>query len=210
MRIQNNTNVNFQAKRIMSVDKHFNSNHFPKTEVFDIFKLDKAKDINFVKQCYVMLTTRKTRDLSSVQKNLKVFFESFLKDRSTDYNDYFLSIKDGEQLVGGLVSTPFNDTLHILQAFHTLPKDYNLETLLYAFLDDSKKDYKGYKINTNGWLKDFKSNQEILPEKFAAEKRKISQIHQSTIFKTQRDKDVDLEEFLGIKDFELEVNPSLR
>ena len=80
MQIQNNTNVNFQAKRIMSVDKHFNCYHSPKTEVFDIFKLDKARDLNFIKQCYAMLKTRKTRDLNSVQKNLKVFFESFLQE----------------------------------------------------------------------------------------------------------------------------------
>ncbi len=210
MQIQNNTNVNFQAKRIMTVNKHFSSNNFPKTEVLDIFKLDKVKDWDFARQCYAMLTTRKTRDLNSVQKNLKVFFESFLKDRKTDYNDYFLSIQDNERLVGGLVTTPFNNTLHVLQAFHTLPKDYNLETILYALFDDSKKNYAGYKINTNGLLKDFKANQEILPEKFASEKRKFSHKRPCTVFKTQKDNNVDLEEFLGIKDFELEVNPHLK
>lgn len=201
MKINSSTETTFQAKRIMNIQRYYKSGNCPQSEVVDVFRLNKKDDLAFVKRCNEVMSSRLMRDLEPLQKQLKVFFKSFLDDFKTDSNDYYLAIKNREIILGGMVSVPVKDTLHITQAFSAYPKEYNLGSIFYAYLADSKSRYDDYMIQTNGKIKGLNSESKILPEEFSVTKRRISLLHKGTFYKPESD-NIDIEEFLDIKDFE--------
>ena len=67
MQIQNNSSVNFGASLITKTTRFYKSGRIHKTEVVEVFKLDKT-DIPFAEKCCNELGKYHRRDLLSLQK----------------------------------------------------------------------------------------------------------------------------------------------
>lgn len=203
MNIQKTSNTNFKARKILTTQRYFKSGNIPRTEEIELFELNQMKDTSFARRCYRVLSNIHTRELGPLQKQLKFFLKDFLENRLWGTKNYYLAIKNSETICGGISTTDYADTIHITQAFSEQPKNHNLESLFYGLLSTTKEKPDKLKFKQYNNIKTLDS--EIPTDSVDSLKRKISTIHCGTIYDTQRENNMDLEEILDIKDFETNV-----
>ena len=203
MNIQNITDTSFQARKILTTQRFYRVAGSPKGEMIEVFKLNLAEDRNFVRKCSSILNNRFTRELAGLQRQLKTFFNEFLNASVSSSNDYYLAIKNSETICGGITSTPVGGTLHITQAFSENPKNFYLDNIFYAVLNEAQNSYEGYGINSYNFVNGYGSK--IDSSEISGVKRKIKTMHSNTQYNFRKENNVDLEEVLDIKDFETEL-----
>ena len=195
------SDTNFQATRVLKTQRFIKSNNLPRKECVELFELDKT-DTKFAEKCYYVLKNIQTRKLPPLQKQLKTFLKNFLEDKG-NVKHHYIAIKNSATISGGISALPCHKTVHLTQAFSDYPKSYNIENILYGVMNEIQKNYKGYKINTynliNNIDKDINSN-EIHKSLY-----NISCFHCNDIHDFSKQKNIDLEEVLDIKDFETDV-----
>ena len=94
MDIKNDT-VNFKANKILTASKILANNTERK---IDVFQLKFGTDDYFIKSCSDIIKNNK-KLVNKKHQNLNLFFKDFL-NKKTREGDYYLAIKDGEQIVG--------------------------------------------------------------------------------------------------------------
>ena len=210
MEIQNYSSINFNANLVTRTTRYYKTGKTPKTEIMEVFKLNKS-DIPFAEKCCNELSKHHRRDLVYLQKKMKFFFASFLQDKTSQSNDYYLAVKNNKEISGGIISIPFRNAVFISDAFSMCPKDYNIDILTYAFLSGTKADYPCASfIETNNRLKGLNDQSSILFQDIPCIKRNITSFYRNLLFEKGNSKNVSLDDVFGTKDLEIEVNPHLK
>ena len=210
MQIQNNPGVNFNANLITKTTRFYKSGKTPKTEVIEVFKLDKS-DIPFAEKCCNELGKYHRRDLLSLQKKIRGFFEDFIQEKKSVHYDYYLAVKNNKEIAGGVVASLLGSKTYVVDAFAMRPKDSNMDILTYGYLSSIEKSYPVFSIETNNLLNGAKCGKtEILTSSIRREKEKIRDFYPTTHFQKGCAEKASLDEIFGTGDFEVEVNPHLK
>lgn len=220
MQIQNNNTINFQANRILCTRKMLQNGN---EDVIEVFKLN-SFDKNFVERCYNAIELGETRcGKNRFINNLKKFFSDFrsiyAKKGWYDEFTHLIAVKNSEQIVGVAEINESCAPCSYLNKFTYVNNDKFIEkTLKYALITNAQNLTKkfGYQI--------FRRNALFSPELRGAENlfniddintkkipaKKYNSIL-SNIRRTAKDchfkkisekTECNLEEILGIKDFE--------
>lgn len=203
MQLQTNQAINFKATRILNAEKTITKG---RKELVEVFKLDANTDTEFIKKCHDILSANKNRKLTAFQKRLKSILKGFL-DKTTSFSeDYYIAIKNNEEIIGCMNSIPFIKDVIPLNIFTSQNKEQNNNTLFYALLKDSQKNYKGFNIN----LKEVGKKLSILDPKIKFEqidnyKKNIENSFNKIKFKSENTKNINFDSILGIENFETET-----
>ena len=193
MNIQPNSNVNFQANRILVAQKNNGKC------VLDVFKLRISEDKPFAFKCYNALCSKQTKDLTAKQKDLKDFFVAFLLDKSSKLRNYYLGIKNGETLELGLINWQYYNMVQTVSQRKLLCiKDFIKDTVNYAFLADIKKTYPVKSLN---FLESSGKYKRIAGTELELELSNIQNRLKDTKLTSSNER-INLNKFLGIDDFE--------
>ena len=195
------SDTNFQATRVLKTQRFFKSNNLPRKECVELFELDKT-DTKFAEKCYYVLKNIQTRKLPPLQKQLKTFLKNFLEDKG-NFKHHYIAIKNSVTISGGISALPCLKTVHLTQVFSDYPKSYNIENIFYGVLNETQKNYKGYKINTYNLINNV--NSELNADEIHNFSDNIKSTHGNDVYDFSNQKNVDLEEVLDIKDFETDV-----
>ncbi len=207
MNIQKTSSPNFQATRVLTAQKAFRNG---KREVYEVFKLNYKEDLGFIKKCTDLLNTQSTKKLSVFQRGLKALFSKFLIKTNAMSEDFYIAIKDSEAFVGCMKSVP---VLRDVIPSNLYSNNYRevKNKLFYAFLEDSQKNYEGFNIR----IDDAKTLKQVRKLKIKSSdintvKKKIKESASGFRFKSENEKNINLDDVFGVKDFETELNPNLK
>lgn len=208
MQIQNLSTTNFKATKVLSAQRNLAKN---KQELIEVFKLDEHSDTDFIKKCYQLLSSRKTRDLPLYQRKLKIMFESFLNKANAMSEDFYIAIKNNEKFIGIMNSVPFYKDNFALNLFTSKDSAQNASLMALAFLNDSQNSYKGFDLNLKHISKMLPlSNFIIKEENIDNAKLDVRAKIPDTLVNFEQAKDIDLDDILDTKDFETEAYPNLK
>lgn len=195
MNIQKTNSPSFGAMRITTISN--------KKNVIDVFKLDSRNinDLNFIKRCKDTLEINKSK---GPKTKMKTFFDNFLKSSSLNTDgDYFIGIKNGETISGGLYTYSFSNNIFSNSLFHqnfTNTKDkLAKDSLLYGMFSDTLKNLND---NPGVYVLGPNSIDEIKSGYIDKIKNHIETQHPDCVFKEVDEPETDLEELLGIDDIE--------
>lgn len=203
MKIENNRNINFKATKLLVAQQKdiINKN---KNKVFvEVFRLEK-NDISFAQKALIFLSRYKTRELGAFQKRLRQFFIDFLNNN--DSQDFYLSVKNNEKFVGAMNSLAFGKENSIINTYTQSPKTFNTHILFYNFLNETQNNYSGYRLDSFS-LKE-KSNYRdffVSHDKIDSVKKEICKQNSDFDFIVTDEKNIDLDEYLGTKNFETDI-----
>ena len=202
MQIQNNCNVNFEAKRVLNVRRAVQGGA---DEIVDVFLLGK-EDEKFMKRCYHTLknSERNISENYSLNRRFKEFFSAFLNN---DGAGSMVAIKNGEILAG--VAKPECGYEIIM------PREskQSQTSLLFAAIEKAKEGIKkgigGLDVLSMGKL-NYDAPVSLLEcnsLRYCYDlQNRLKLQNQTYTFDKVKDKhEYDLEEFLGIKDIETEI-----
>lgn len=202
MNIQSTTSPNFQATKVLTAKKVLKNGT---QEIYDVFKLNYKEDTNFIKKCNNLFKNNTTKNLSGFHKRLKNLFDNFLNKDNAMSEDFYLTIKDNESVVGCMNSVPVFNNVIPLNLTTKKYKDTK-KILFYSFLNDSQKNYNNTSIDMNK-LKttNLTKKSEIKSNEIDSIKKEIKQNLPDFKIKTENKENINLEEILGTKDFETEL-----
>ena len=190
--INNISNVNFKAKRIVSVTR-FIDKPMPNFEKIDIYKINE-NDIPFMKKVVTFLAKRKNK-LNDMQKQLYEHFKEILNDKyafDIFYNNRhstYLGIKNDSYITGFMKAVKGDGEPNTVKSFYTTKKHGIFkDSFYYAIWKDTKKGKVSGCDKYFGRLKE-----EQLPNI----KKKYSNYNFDT---SKPKKEYDLEEVLGLKE----------
>lgn len=214
MNIQNNNNINFEARRILNVRKAVKEGT---DEVIDVFALGR-EDKKFMARCNAALQEN-DRAISS-RVYLQDFFRSFLsrlagkkqKDCMVfDDMNYLMAVKNGEVITGvAEISDYYYPVSYLERLIFTQKDKLSEDSLVYGIitkLQDSlqnrgKTGLMGVKDNFSKKAQDGV----LLYDDFKSAKGLIISKNSNARFEKVKDKhEYDLEDFLGVKDIETEI-----
>lgn len=232
MNIQNNTGVNFGAKRILNIRNS--------KEVVDVFALNK-NDKKFIERFYYT-AGNSDKDITSNPRNKNYmiganiqkrdFLEclrGFLrnaKNKSMDDTSYVLAVKNGDTITGiAEADQSFLPLTNLKRAYFTQQDGLAEDGLLYGLITETKSilkkesKYSGKLAHIQGapefvgggniFKINSVKNKTIPVSKYNSIQQELKRRHPETEFINPKDKhEYDLEEFLDIKDIETEINPS--
>ena len=201
--------INFKANLVSRTSRYYSSRRQVKSEVIEIFKLDKS-DVPFAEKCVNILAHYHKRELPGLQKRIKVFFENFVNEKDFASKDYYLAVKNSNSISGGVISLPIADKVFVLDSFSSYPKSYNMDILTYGFFTGIKEEYPVHTVATNGYFDRFKNKKtEFRTSRIPEIKRDIKSFYTGSIFEKVKPEKIDLDELFGTDSFELKVNPYL-
>ena len=203
MNIQKSSSVNFAAARVLTA----RAGH----DIHDIIKLDKfnVNDRNFVRRCQETMAQKSEEQKSNMKKFFKSFAESY-KSPFTHDEEYYIGIKNGEKITGGYIAYPCHIldeqySLRILESFNNKGNKLSKDCLFYSLLADAQKQPID-KVYTEGStvLGKHRRGVVIEAEEIGSLKKQIKTQNPGVKFE-ETNIETDVEEFLGITDFETQV-----
>lgn len=200
MQIKTNQTANFKATRVLVTEKSLARG---KKELVEVYRLNSKEDADFIKKCLDVLSITKTNKLTAFQKRLKVILKGFLDKTTSLTEDFYISIKDNEEIIGCMNSVPLIKNVIPLNVFVSKNVEQNANTMLYSLLKDSQINYKGYNINTKEIAKKFPLiESKIKFDQINFYKKNIREKFSSINFKPDNTKNVNLDQVLGTENFE--------
>ena len=208
MNIQNISNTNFGATKILTARQVLPKG---KLETIDIFKLNHEADSEFIEKCCNVFSNVKTRNLKLFERRCKSLFSDLLVKANAMSEDFYLAIKNNETIVGCMNSVPFMKDVIPLNLFMRDAKPQNINTMFLAFLNDSKKSYNGFNIKMDSLATKTIANENVISfDKIDEVNGVIKNEYPNIKFNSKVEMDVNLEDFLGIRNFETEFYPNLK
>lgn len=202
MQIQQIPMTNFKATKVLNAERSLARG---KKEIIDVFRLDERADKEFIQKCHDLLDSRKERNLTAFQKRLKSILAGFLKEANALSEDYYIAIKNNEEIIGCMNSVPLIKDVIPLNIFASENKFQNTNTLFYALLKDSQKNYNGFYIKTKEIAKKLSLPEiRINPDKIDNYKKAIEESFNNIKFKPFNTKHMKLDTIFGIENFETE------
>ncbi|MCM1004475.1 MAG: hypothetical protein NC408_09060 [Candidatus Gastranaerophilales bacterium] len=216
MNIQNNSNVSFEARRILNVRKAVQGGA---DEVIDVFALGK-EDKKFMARCNATLQGSDRAVAGRSTNRFKEFFSSFLSRLSgksqkdcMQFDDmtYLMAVKDGEVITGIAETSDYYYPASYLEKLIPTQKDKLTEdSLSYGLLTELKDSLKDREktglMGVGDKFSDKADDGVLLYEDFNAAQREIRAKNSDAKFEKVKDThEYDLEDFLGIKDIETEI-----
>ena len=190
--INNINNMNFKAKRIVSVTRFVDVPH-PNFEKIDIYKINE-NDIPFMKKVVAFLDKRKNK-LNDMQKQLYEHFQEILNDKyafDLFYNNRcstYIGIRNDNYITGFMNAYKNGREPNTIESFCTTKKNgITKDSFYYAIWKDTKRGMVSGCDEYFGWFKG-----EQLPN--------IEKKYSGYNFDTSKPKkEYDLEKILDIKD----------
>lgn len=188
MDIKNNI-VNFKANKILTTSKILANNTERK---IDVFQLKFGTDDYFIKSCSDIIKNNK-KLVNKKHQNLNLFFKDFL-NKKTREGDYFIAIRDGEQIVGAAKTCQhYFSPITIIENFINLNNDNKTTYALNKSIINKAKKHRsriiGWEDNKIGYIMNDDSQiAKLLPPK----KQKIK------FSAPQKPEEVNLLDFLDI------------
>lgn len=139
-----NSAVNFKANKILTTSKILSNNTERK---IDVFQLKFGTDDYFIKSCSDIIKNNK-KLVNKKHQNLNLFFKDFL-NKKTREGDYFIAIRDGEQIVGAAKTYQ-----HYFSPITTIEKFINLNNdnkTTYALNKSILNKAKKHRSRIIGW-----------------------------------------------------------
>lgn len=202
MQIQQIPMTNFKATKVLNAERSLARG---KKEIIDVFRLDERADKEFIQKCHDLLASSKERNLTAFQKRLKSILAGFLKEANALSEDYYIAIKNNEEIIGCMNSVPLIKDVIPLNIFASENKFQNTNNLFYALLKDSQKNYKGYNIKTKEIAKKLSlTEMRIRPENIDSYKKTIEESFNNIKFKSVNIKNINLDNIFGTECFETE------
>ena len=135
MNIQQNSNINFQATKLLNVQREIKDKA---PDVIDVFRLNKGEDDKFIRTCCRVIEQNKSKATTNA-KQLKAFFEQFLNESRSNGNEYIIAIKNKKQIAGGCAFYPSINKIVLNKTFVTDKKEQVVKhSLLYSLLARAK------------------------------------------------------------------------
>ena len=208
MNIQNTSNIDFQATRVLTVKRNLPRG---KSDIVEVFRLNQAEDQDFIKQCYDLFVKNKNLKLNMFEKRCKSLFSDLLVKANASSEDFYLAVKNNERIVGCLNSLPFMRDVVPLNLFTREDSSENINTLFYAFLKDSQKKYIGFNIKMDVLSRKTIADKELIKfSQIDSIKNKIKKASPKLRFKSEEKNKIDLYDVFGARDFETEIYPNLK
>ncbi len=202
MQIQQIPMTNFKATKVLNAERSIANG---KKEFVEVFKLDEHTDKFFIQKCHNLLASRKEHTLTAFQKRLKSIFSGFLNEANSLSEDFYIAIKNSEEIIGCMNSVPFIKDVIPINIFISKNKPHYINTLFYALLKDSQKNYKGYNIKTKEIAKKLSlTEMRIRPENIDSYKKTIEESFNNIKFKSVNIKNINLDNIFGTECFETE------
>ena len=138
MKISSNGNLNFTANKVLTVQRTLPKN---KTELVEVFRLNYDEDLHFLSKCLEKMNLNNSFKMGSFQKKLKSLIYDFIYKPGARSEDYYISIKNCDQISGIMNTLVLKDNNYALNAFTVYPKNFNMDVLFYTFLAESRENY---------------------------------------------------------------------